>query len=65
MDFQKKKKKNFFFFFFFQEIHKLRDDLLAVVKVTKKTLRKGKGGGKKCPENKKSLYNVQIRHAGK
>ena len=41
MDFQKKKKK---FFFFFQEIHKLRDNLLAVVKVTQKTLRKGEGG---------------------
>ena len=34
MDFQKKKKKKKFFFFFFLEIHKLRDNLLAVVKVT-------------------------------
>ena len=42
--FQKKKK-----------IHKLRDELLAVVKVTKKTLRKGEGGGvKKRQKNKKN-----------
>ena len=54
MDFQKKKKKKkkFFFFFFFFEIHKLRDDLLAVVKVTKKTLRKGKGGSKNVQKTK-------------
>ena len=39
---------------------KLRDELLAVVKVTKKTLRKGEGGG-----GQKSLRNVQIRHAWK
>ena len=65
MHFQKNKKQKFFFFFFL-EIYKLRDDLLAVVRVTKKTLRKGEGGGvKKRPKNKKSLCNVQIRHAWK
>ena len=49
---KKKKKKFFFFFFFFFEIYKLRDDLLAVVKVTKKTLRKGKGGSKNVQKTK-------------
>ena len=44
-----------FFFFFFLEIHKLRDDLLAVVKVTKKTLRKGKGGGQKMSRKQKII----------
>ena len=40
--------------------------VLAVVKVTKKRYEKKRGGGvKKCPENKKLLCNVQIRHAGK
>ena len=34
--FEEKKKK-----IFLKEIYKLRDELLAVVKVTKKTLRKG------------------------
>ena len=33
-------------FFFFKEIHKLRDELLAVVKVTKiNVMKKGGGGG--------------------
>ena len=50
-------------FFFFKEIHKLRDELLAVVKVTKKTLRKGEEGLKNIKKNKKSLRNVQIKHA--
>ena len=45
MDFLKKKKK---FFFFFLKIHKMRnDELLAVVKVTEKTLRKGEERAKK------------------
>ena len=48
-----------------KEIRMLRDELLAVVKVTKKTLRKGEEGSKKHPKNKKSLRNVQIRHAWK
>ena len=42
-------------------MHKLRDELLAVVKVTKKTLRKREG----VKKNKKWLRNVQIRHAWK
>ena len=62
---KKKKKKKIFFFFFFQEIYKLRDDLLAVVKVTKKNVTKRRGGVKKRRKNKKSLSNVQIRHAWK
>ena len=37
---------NLFYEFPKKKIHKLRDDLLAVVKVTKKTLRKGEGGSK-------------------
>ena len=41
-----------FFFFFLKEIHKLRDELLAVVKVTKKTLRKGEGGSKSVQKTK-------------
>ena len=45
--FPKKKKKQFF-----QEIHKLRDELMAVVKVTKKTLRKGEGGSKSVQKTK-------------
>ena len=35
-----------------KEIHKLRDELLAVVKVTKKTLRKGEGGQKASKKTK-------------
>ena len=62
MDFQKKKKKNFFFFF---EIHKLKDELLAVVKVTEKNVTKRRGGSKSVQKTKKSLHNVQIRHAWK
>ena len=53
MDFPKKKKKKKFFFFFRKSIGpKLRDDLLAVVKVTKKTLRKGEGGQKATKKQK-------------
>ena len=33
-------------------IHKLRDELLAVVKVAKKTLRKGEGGQKSSKKQK-------------
>ena len=51
MDFQKKKKI---------KTHKLRDELLAAVTLTKKTLRQRRGGVKKRPKNKKSLHNVQI-----
>ena len=48
MDFLKKKKKKNFFFFFFYKIHKMRnDELLDVVKVTEKTLRKGEERVKK------------------
>ena len=53
MDFKKKKKK-------FLEIHKLRDELLTVIKVNLKNVIKGEGF-KKCPKNKKSLRSVQIR----
>ena len=41
MDFQKKKK----LFFLFLENYKLRDELPTVIKVTRKTLHKGEGGG--------------------
>ena len=50
MDFQKKKKKKFFL-----EIHigpKLRDDLLAVVKVTEKRYEKERGGSKSVQQTK-------------
>ena len=43
MDFQKKKKSNFFFFLW---IHKLREELLAVVKVTEKRYKKERSGQK-------------------
>ena len=39
-----------------QKIHKLRDNLLAVVKVTKKTLRKEEGGGQKASKKTKNHY---------
>ena len=52
MNFPPPPKKNFFFF-------------LVVVKVTKKTLRKGEEGSKNIQKTKKSLRNVQIRHAWK
>ena len=65
MGFQKKKKKKFFFFFF-QGIHKLRDDLLTVRKVTLlKNVTKRRGGSKSIQKTKKSLCNVQIRHQWK
>ena len=63
MDFQKKKKKvKKKIFFFFLEIHKLRVELLAVVKVPKKRYEKQRGV-KKRQKNNKSLRNVQIKHA--
>ena len=34
------------------KIHKLRDEVLAVVKVTKKTLQKGEGGSKSVQKQK-------------
>ena len=47
----------FFFFFFFRKSigPKLRDDLLAVVKVTKKTLGKGEGGGGQKASKKQKI----------
>ena len=50
---------------FFQETHKLRDELLAVVKVTKKRYEKEGVGSKSVQETKNCFRNVQIRHAWK
>ena len=54
MDFlkKKKKKKKKFFFFFFQEILKLRDELLAVVKVAEKRYEKERRGQKTYKKQK-------------
>ena len=50
--FQKRKKKLFFIFFFLGKNYKLKDELLAVVKVTIKKLRKGEGGSKRVQKTK-------------
>ena len=42
--------------FFFLEIYKLRDGLLAVVKVTKKNVTKRRGGGVKSVQKTKNRY---------
>ena len=39
-----------------KKIHKLRDELLAAVKVTKKTLRKGEEGLKSVKKNRYVMY---------
>ena len=44
------------FFLFFLEIYKLRDELLAVVDITKKTLQKGEGGQKASKKNRYVMY---------